>query len=326
MKKYLTTTLIMLIIATTTYAQIPQILKKDTVVLSVYNNNQRYMLYPMPFGKDKPDKDFTAEMVVALDTINVLQTATQKDSSGKYPKRWITQRKCGKLPTNVKDKVAILYLNIGCDISTQVLNAQEAGALAVIMIHTTDIKDSVTLPKKSLLIRYDDDNKVKIPCFTVRLGIGAKLTQMLPSLVGIQRPKTTIDSTQALQVANPLIANPLQTMDKEKAKPTGADAPITANIAAGEGNTQAYSTEKIGWDVSPNPASQEAILHYNFTQAIPLSIEVFNEAGQLVTNYHLPENSTGTLNMDVSSWVTGIYSVRLVAGDLKEVKRLVVAH
>ena len=323
MKKHLITTLILLTIATTTYAQS---VKKDTVVLSVYNNNQRYMLYPMPFGKDKPDKDFTAEMVVALDTITVLQTATQKDSSGRYPKRWMTQRKCGKLPTNVKDKVAILYLNIGCDISTQVLNAQDAGALAVILIHSTDSRDSVTLPKKSASIRYDNDSKVKIPCFTVRLGIGEKLTQMLPSLVGIQRPKAAIDSTQALQASNPLITNPLQMVNKETANPTGTDVSATPTIAAGEGSTNGYSTEKIGWDLSPNPASQEATRHYNFTQAAPLSIEVFNEAGQLVTNYNLPDNPTGTLNMDVSSWVTGIYSVRLVKGDMKEVKLLVVQH
>ena len=57
-----------------------------------------------------------------------------------------------------------------------------------------------------------------------------------------------------------------------------------------------------------------------------MSIEVFNEAGQLVTNYNLPNNLTGTLNMDVSSWVTGIHSVRLVRGELKEVKQLVVQH
>ena len=322
MKKYLTTTLILLSLATT-YAQTA---KKDTVVLSVYNNNQRYMLYPMPFGKDKPDKDFTAEMVVALDTINVLQTATRKDSSGRYPKRWMTQRKCGKLPTNVKDKVAILYLNKDCDISTQILNAQQAGAIAVILIHSTDNRDSVTLPKKSATIRYDNDIKVNIPCFTVRKGIGEKLTQMLPSLVGIQRPKTAIDSTQALQASNPLIPNPLQTVNKETVKPTGVEAAATSNIAAGEGSTKGYSTEKIGWDLSPNPASQEATLHYNFTNAGHLTIEVFNEAGQLVTNYNLPDNPTGTLNMDVSSWVTGIYSVRLVNGDLKEVKRLVVQH
>ena len=320
MKKYLTTLLIVLTIAITTYAQS---VKKDTVVLSVYNNNQRFMLYPMPFGKDKPDKDFTAEMVVALDTINVLQTATQKDSSGRYPKRWITQRKCGKLPTNVKDKVAILYLNKDCDISTQVLNAQEAGAITVILIHSTDSRDSVTLPKKSASIRYDNDFKVKIPCFTVRKGIGEKLTQMLPSLVGIQRPKAAIDSTQALQASNPLITNPLQKVNKEKAQPTGTKA---ADIATIESPVNSYLIDKIGWNISPNPAGQEVTLQYYFDNTAPLSIEVFNEAGQLVTNYNLPDNPTGRLNMDVSSWVSGIYSVRLVRGDLKEVKRLVVGH
>ena len=126
MKKYITFFFCLAVIATGN-AQ-----KKDTTVLSVYNNNQRFMLYPMPFGKNKPDKDFTAEMVIALDTLNVLETSTKKDSSGKFPKRWITTRQCGKLPKNVKDKVALLHLNTGCDISTQVLNAQDAGALAVI--------------------------------------------------------------------------------------------------------------------------------------------------------------------------------------------------
>jgi hypothetical protein len=119
MKKYVMSLLLSVIVLATLTAQ-----KKDTVVLSVYNNNQRFMLYPMPFGKDKPDKHFTAEMVIALDTIHKLEVSTKKDSSGKFPKRWMTTRQCGKLPTNVKDKVALLQLNADCDISTQVYNAQ----------------------------------------------------------------------------------------------------------------------------------------------------------------------------------------------------------
>ena len=112
-------------------------------------------------------------------------------------------------------------------------------------------------------------------------------------------------------------------MNKEKAQPTGGEASTIATVGSRQ---NAYSTEKIGWNISPNPASQEVTLQYYFENIAPLSIEVFNEAGQLVTNYNLPDNPTGRLNMDVSSWVTGIYSVRLVRGDLKEVKRLVVGH
>ncbi len=71
--KYITTALLMLCAIGTMAAQSN---KKDTVVLSVYNNNQRFMLYPMPFGKNKPDRNFVAEIVMALDTIHVLQTST----------------------------------------------------------------------------------------------------------------------------------------------------------------------------------------------------------------------------------------------------------
>ena len=117
MIKSLTSLFLLCAVATIAIAQI-EAPKRDTVALSVYNNNQRFMLYPMPSGKDRPDKDLVAEMTVALDTVNVLLPSTKKDSTGKFINTWVAQRKCGKLPANVKGKVALLYLNKGCDIST----------------------------------------------------------------------------------------------------------------------------------------------------------------------------------------------------------------
>ncbi len=274
----------------------------------------------MPFGKNKPDKDFTAEMVIALDTVQVEETSTRVDTSGKYPKRWITRRQCGKLPTNVKDKVAILHLNKDCDISTQVLNAQEAGALAVILIHSTDSRDSVALPKKSATVRYDNDTKITIPCFTVRKGMGDKLTEMLPSLVGMKRPKADIDTIQALQTP---IVHPLATeQPANKAK----IAPNTPTSSPTETLQNDPFTDKTGWDISPNPAGQEVTLRYNFATVAQLSIEVFNEAGQLVTNYTLSDTQSGTLTMDVSALQSGSYTVRLTNAGVREVKRLVVVR
>jgi Secretion system C-terminal sorting domain/PA domain len=290
--------------------------KKDTVVLSVYNNSQRFMLYPMPFGKDRPDRDFTAEMVVALDTINVLETATRADTSGKYPKRWITKRKGNKLPTNVKDKVAVLYLNKDFDISTQVLNAQEAGALAVIIIHSTDNRDSVALPKKSATVKYANDNKIKIPCFTVRKGIGEKLTTMMPSLVGIQRPKTDVGTIQTL-------ITPTMIDSINRAKQAQADSTAQAEYAKYLASQE--FTEK-GWQVSPNPADGEVVLHYNLERRATVNIDIFNEIGQIVTNYQLPDTQSGKLTIDVSSWQGGAYNVSLRSGSLREVKRLMVVH
>jgi hypothetical protein len=311
MIKELTSLVLFLSLMTTLQAQ-----KRDTTVLSVYNNNQRFMLYPMPFGKDRPDNDFVAEMVFAIDTIHVLKDDIKRDSSGKILKRWQMERSCGKVPKNVKGKVALLNINAACDISTQVYNAQEAGALAVIVIHTTNSKDSVTLPKKSGSIKYDNDNKVKIPCFTVRKEIGMNLLQMSPSLVGIKRPKEPVGTLQ------PLIA--LVPTDSMKAvKQAQTDSLVKAEY---EKHLASQTFDKIGWEVAPNPVSNEVTLHYNFNQKSTLSIEVFNELGQVLTTYNLPNTQSGKLNIDVSSWQTGAYSISLISGSMREVKRLVVAH
>jgi Secretion system C-terminal sorting domain/PA domain len=310
MIKKLTSLVLLFSLVTTLQAQ-----KRDTTVLSVYNNNQRFMLYPMLFGKDRPDKDFVAEMVFAIDTIYVLKDDIKRDSTGKIRKKWQMERSCGKVPQNVKGKVALLNINATCDISTQVYNAQEAGALAVIVIHTTNSKDSVTLPKKSNTIKYDNDNKVKIPCFTVRKEIGMNLLQMSPSLVGIKRPKEDVGTAQ------PLMA--FQTDSMRLAKQAQTDSLIKA---AYEKHIASQTFDKIGWEVAPNPVSEEVTLHYNFTQKSTLSIEVFNELGQILTTYNLPNTQSGKLNIDVSAWQTGAYSVSLISGSMREVKRLVVTH
>jgi hypothetical protein len=321
MIKYMTTALLLLCAIGTMTAQSN---KKDTVVLSVYNNNQRFMLYPMPFGKNKPDKNFVAEMVIALDTLNVLETSTQRDTSGKFPKRWRVNRQCGKLPKNVKDKVALLYINTTCDISTQVYNAQEAGALAVIVIHTTNSTDSVILPTLTGQQRYMDANKVKIPCFTIRKVIGDKLTGMMPSLVGIRRPDSTVV---------------IQTLSQRPTDSLGQTRTTTAAVVKTDAKHQevdelngldkaanAASFKGIGWEIAPNPVSNEVTLNYNFKDMNTVKVDIFNEIGQLVTNYQLPDTQTGKLEINVTTWHNGEYNVRLTHGKYVEVKRMIVVH
>ena len=313
MNKYLIMTVLGIALAGSLTAQ-----KRDTTVLSLYNNNQLYMLYPMPFGKDMPDKDFVAEMVFAIDTIHVLKDDTKRDSSGRILKKWRMERSCGKIPKNVKGKVALLNINPACDVSTQILNAQEAGALAVIVIHDTNRKDSVTLPKKSGQVKYENDNKVKIPCFTVRKEIGMTLLQLSPSLVGIKRPKENIPPLQALQQQT------VQTDSMIAVKKAQTDSLVKAEY---EKHLASQDFNKIGWEVAPNPVTTEAVLHYNFNQKSTLSIEVFNEIGQVVTNYTLPDTQTGKLNIDVSNWQVGTYNVSLASERIRsQVKRLVVMH
>ena len=291
----------------------------DTFYLSVYNTGARIEITPAEFG-GKVTQDLMGTMVRAFDTVMVLKANGATDSTGKKRIRYEAERRADRISKDIKDKIVVMELNKDVDVTQTCINVQRGGAKALILIHTSNKKEDIKLKKLGIF-----KDSLRIPCFTVRNTLGDSLWGILPSVAGIKAP--TVPPVQTLQTQNSTLLNSAQAMNKEKANPTGMnDATTTSNIAAREGSTKGYSTEKIGWDLSPNPASQEATLHYNFTNATHLTIEVFNEAGQLVTNYHLPYNLTGTLNMDVSSWVTGIYSVRLVRGDLKEVKRLVVGH
>ena len=315
MKKYISTLILCIAVIMTAQAQ-----RKDTTVLSVYNNNQRFMLYPMPFGKTKPDKDFTAEMVIALDTINVLETNTRADTSGRFPKRWLTTRKCGKLPTNVKDKVALLHLNTDCDISTQVLNAQDAGALAVIIIHSTNSTDSVILPKLTGQNRYADENKVKIPCFTIRNVIGAKLTTMLPSLVGIKRP----DSIIAVQTMTQLLpTDSTKMLQQGLLKTSGSENAENATIEDEIGNN---TNGRKTFTLSPNPSRNETSLTYQFPKATDVMVEVKTTAGQVVLNQILRGVTIGTLEIQTTNWANGAYFLALHYDKVVKTKKFVVQH
>jgi hypothetical protein len=287
--------------------------RMDTVVLSVYNTGQRFMLYPMPFGKATPTNGFTAEMVASLDTVNVLRD--RPDSAGNNVPRWVTEHVCGKVSSDLKGKVALLQMNPACDISTQVWNAQKAGATTVVMIHTTNSRDSVRL---SPTAQYADSQRVTIPCFTVRQSIGAKMGMMLPSMVGIkilaQDDSSRSDIQNRVTMSNPNAPLPQLTVAK-------ADAP-DANDSA----NKTVEIVDIGWRLAPNPTTEEITIHYQFAEKTATSLEIFNETGQLVTNYELTPAQTGQLIVNVDAWRTGTYNVRMRHGTLKEVKRFMVIH
>jgi Secretion system C-terminal sorting domain len=291
------------------YAQTQRV---DTIVLSVYNTSQRFMLYPMPFGKATPSNGFTAEMVASLDTVNVLRA--RPDSAGNNVPMWVTEHVCGKVSADLKGKVALLQLNPACDLSTQVLNAQIAGATTVVMIHTTNNRDSVRLLPTA---QYVDSQRVMIPCFTVRQSIGEKMRMMLPSMAGIKILAHDDSSRNEIQnrvtMSNPNAAVPQMTVAK-------ADTP-DGTIAE-----KAVEIVDIGWRLAPNPTTDEITIHYQFAEKTATSLEIFNETGQLVTNYELTPAQTGQLIVNVEAWRTGTYNVRMRHGTLKEVKRFMVIH
>jgi hypothetical protein len=292
------------------YAQTPRV---DTIVLSVYNTSQRFMLYPMPFGAATPVSGFTAEMIASLDTVNVLRA--RPDSAGNNIPVWVTEHVCGKVSAEIKGKVALLRMNPACDVSTQVLNAQTAGATTVVMIHTTNNRASVRL---SPTAQYLDSQRVTIPCYTVRQGIGEKIGLMLPSMVGIKilahDDSSRSDIQNRVTMSNPNAALPQVTVAK-------ADVP-NANDAA----DKMVEIVDIGWKLAPNPTTEEITISYQFAEKTATSLEIFNETGQLVTNYELTPAQSGQLVVNVEAWRTGTYNVRMRHGRLKEVKRFMVIH
>jgi Secretion system C-terminal sorting domain/PA domain len=289
------------------FAQTPRV---DTIVLSVYNTSQRFMLYPMPFGSPTPPAGFTAEMVASLDTVHVLREVP--DSAGTNVPTWVTERVCGKIAADLTGKVALLPLNPACDLSTQVLNAQNAGASRVVLIHTTNNRDSVQLPITGV---YPAASRITIPCYTVRQGIGEQMGLLLPSMVGItilapdDSSRSDIQNRVTMPSANPPVVQPtVETAD-------GSNAVLPS-----------VEILDLGWRLAPNPTTDELTIHYQFAEQTATSLELFHETGQLVTSYELTPAQSGQFVVKVADWHTGTYTVRMRHGLLKDVKRFVVIH
>ena len=84
--------------------------------------------------------------------------------------------------------------------------------------------------------------------------------------------------------------------------------------------------KEIGWQIAPNPVSNEVTLAYNFKETNTIKVDIFNALGQLVTNYQLPDTQTGKLDINVTAWQNGEYNVRLTHGKFIEIKRMIVVH
>jgi Secretion system C-terminal sorting domain/PA domain len=170
--------------------------KGDTLVLSIYNNNTRYMLTLADFGPDVLSQSITGEMVAVYDT--VLTIKGKADSTKNKLPRFEISRSCDKPLGDVKNKIVIMDLNKDCDVTLLCLNVQRAGAKAFVVVHNSNSNGNIKLPKQGA---YKDS--IKIPIFTIRKELGENITTMLPTLAGISLRRPQI---QAL-VAPPHVLN-----------------------------------------------------------------------------------------------------------------------
>ena len=290
--------------------------KKDTIVLSVYNTNQRFMLYPAPFGGAIGKTKLLTDLVAAYDTVMLKKEDIRKDTS-KVPskeKRWLisTERGCDKIEGDVKGKVAIIQQNAACDISKQMYLAQSKGAKAVIIMHTTNSKDSVWLDYKQ---GYDYAKQITIPCYTVRNEMGVKISQMLPSLVGIARKDTSTIPIQALQVYVDSVQRA-----KTDSIVKAASAPYLQQ------NQDSILASQAGWVLSPNPADDEVTVLFSFSSPQNAVMQVSNNTGDVVNIQKRDNVQSGTFSIDVSAFPTGVYNINLQHGRFMETKRLLVTH
>jgi hypothetical protein len=312
-------------------AQIVPQNRHDTIVLSVYNANQRFMLYQAPFGKQVVTTSVLADMVAAYDTAFVWREGTTPDSTGALPIRQVVEHQCNKLTGNVLNKIAIITMNPNCDASLTYFNAQKAGAKAAILIHTTNSKDSVWLSPQS---RYAFADSIKIPCYTVRREMGEKMSGLLPSLVGIAKPDSIPSDIQALKtrpnngttVSNDVKVTTLEVIENHE-NTEGVTHVGIGLLDVGNVPKSDVRNLKSAFGLSPNPANDVATLTFNLSKKTDLTLEILNEAGQLMLRKSLQGTQLGSLDFDTRDWGSGAHFIHLTDGKgVKEVKRLVVQH
>ena len=307
-------TIALLFVATISQAQNAQ---DDSLRLLLYNTGTRFQLTSADFS-GSVTQTLIGTMVRAYDTVMVLKANGATDSTGKKRMMHSAERRADKISKDIKDKIVVMEYNKDVDVTQTCMNVQRGGAIALIIIHQSDKKNEIKLKKAGI---YKDS--IRIPCFTLQNSAGDSLYAMLPTAAMIRLPRVNV---QSLIANNAALQNPTAQQQKDKEKNAlnteGAGNKESIELGTASNLTGLNANE---WRISPNPTSHTATLSYYFTQAAPLSIEVFNAAGQLIKQYKL-NSSVGTLDIDVSNWSNGVYNVRLVSDKQKEVKRLVVSH
>jgi Secretion system C-terminal sorting domain/PA domain len=105
------------------------------------------------------------------------------------------ERSAVKMSSNLKDKIAVIDFNKDYDVTQMSINAQRAGAKALVIIHESSDKKLYKLLKKGAF-----KDSLKIPVYTIANEKGDKIKEMLPSVVGIKIPvvktQSLLSSTQ----------------------------------------------------------------------------------------------------------------------------------
>lgn len=155
------------------------------------------MLTLADFGPTAVSQNIIGDMVAAYDTIITLKDLRKIDTVKNKDPRYDITRSCNKPLGDLKDKIVIMDLNKDCDVTLMCLNVQKAGAKAFVIIHNSNTKGTIKLPKQGI---YKDS--IRIPIFTIRRELGERITSMMPSLVGISLRRPQVQALASSTVLN----------------------------------------------------------------------------------------------------------------------------
>ena len=168
------------------------------------------------------------EMVVVYDTLVTKTRRATPDTSGRRPMMFVTTHVCGKLDRKVKGKVVLMEWDTLCDPSLIARNVQRDSGLALVLIHHRNHRDSIQIGRTGMQasgantqaspIQWADS--IRIPVYSVRREMGAKIGKMVPSLVGITRPDTMPADAQGLRT---VVRNPLPVVSGKSGVGGGGD-------------------------------------------------------------------------------------------------------
>jgi Secretion system C-terminal sorting domain len=294
--------------------------RQDTILLSVHNNGQRFRMTPAMFGQRTTSSDLLKEMVVVYDTtVNKTRRVTA-DTSGRRPMMYVTSHVCGKLDRKVKGKVVLMDWDTLCDPSLIARNVQRDSGVALVLVHPRNHRDSIKIGFTSFgFANWAYTDSIRIPVYSVRRDMGAKIGKMVPSLVGIKRPDTMPDDAQGYVRRNGL-------------RDTLSGAAGSLNRNNGIASSSSNKLEGASLSIAPNPADEVAVLNYSFSEATDINIEVRNASGMLVYSTSLKGVQTGSYTVDTDRLASGVYTVDtsiygVSAKDVQRIgRKMVVVH
>ncbi len=312
--------------------------QQKPIHISLYNTGARFELKRAPFGSQRDVLDSVKTIVFAQDTFEVKKNdvgrnftpLTREDIKKKIeenkpnpnaaPKR-LTDAEIEKIKKNaakrsciietqgLKGKIVLIDFDKNCDPAEKCLQAQKAGAFAVVVIYDTNKKDSINMAKSRV------SDAVTIPCYSIIRQQGDSLRVMLPSKAAFFTPRPN----RASLMREDSIQNAFFTNHVVKdGSSLGSENP-NQNIGAG-------LSAKPFVRLSPNPSNDIVTLSYVLPKLVPMQIDIKNMAGQTIFTNKSNNTQSGNLDIATQNWTSGIYWVHIAYGSERTVQKLVVQH